>query len=125
MTVTVEGVGQEVAGEQREELEVFLLSAFVHLHLYECVCPRACVCVCTHSVDRECSVSKAPGFMEVIWLSYSDRRRTELNPTKLLLLTQLIRLLLSILLTHTHAQIIKCIKCTVYFKGKESIKIDR
>lgn len=75
MTVTVEGVGQKVAGEQREELEV--LNVFLLLLLcvsfctfaFVCVCVRECVCVCTHSVDRECSVSKAPGFMEVIWLS--------------------------------------------------------
>lgn len=38
-----------------------------------CVFWDICICmavyVSTHSVDRECSVSKAPGFMEVIWLS--------------------------------------------------------
>lgn len=56
-----------------------------------------CACVRTHRVDRECNVSKAPGFIEVIWLSYRDKSRTELRPTKLLLLTQLMRLLLNML----------------------------
>lgn len=50
-----------------------------------------------YSVEREWRVSNAPGAMVVIWLSYKDRSRTELRPVKLSLLTQLMRLLRSIL----------------------------
>lgn len=66
MTVTVEGIGQEVAGEQRQELEMLTVFVCVCVFLYSMCLPDS---VCTHSVDRECSVSKAPGFIEVIWLS--------------------------------------------------------
>lgn len=51
----------------------------------------------TYSVESECSVSKEPGATVVIWLSYSDSRRTELSPVKLSFPTQLTLLLLSIL----------------------------
>lgn len=51
----------------------------------------------TYNVDSECSVSKEPGATVVIWLSYSESRRTELRPVKLSFPTQLTRLLLSIL----------------------------
>lgn len=51
----------------------------------------------TYNVERECSVSKEPGATVVIWLSYSESRRTELRPVKLSFPTQLTRLLLSIL----------------------------
>lgn len=50
-------------------------------------------------VDRECKVEKAPGAMLEILLSYSDSRRTELRPVKVLLSMQLIWLLRSILET--------------------------
>lgn len=42
-------------------------------------------------------MSKAPGEMVAIWLSYSERRRTLRRPVKLSLWMQLIRLFLSIL----------------------------
>ncbi len=45
MAVTVEGISQEVAGEQDKELQFFLLGVFVHL--YEDV--RACVCMGVHT----------------------------------------------------------------------------
>lgn len=48
-------------------------------------------------VDKECKVEKAPGAMLEILLSYSDRRRTELRPVKVLLSTHPIWLLRSIL----------------------------
>lgn len=48
-------------------------------------------------VDKECKVEKAPGAMLEILLSYSDSRRTELRPVKVLLSMQLIWLLRSIL----------------------------
>ena len=48
-------------------------------------------------VDRETSVVKAPGVMVAMRLSYRDSSLTELSPAKVSLLTQLIRLLLSIL----------------------------
>lgn len=48
-------------------------------------------------VDRETSVVKAPGVMVAMRLSYRDSSLTELRPAKVSLLTQLIRLLLSIL----------------------------
>jgi len=51
----------------------------------------------TYSVERDCSVSKAPGAMVLIWLSYSERRRTLRSPVKLSLWMQLMRLFLSIL----------------------------
>lgn len=69
VTVTVERIGQKVAGEQREGAKghrgCFLWPLYWDT--------GTCVCVSykyfTYSVDRECNVSKAPGFMEVIWLS--------------------------------------------------------
>lgn len=51
----------------------------------------------SHSVERVCRVSKAPGLIVVSWLSYRDSRRTLCNPVKLSLWTQLILLFLSIL----------------------------
>lgn len=51
----------------------------------------------TYMVDRETSVVKAPGVMVAMRLSYRDSSLTELSPAKVSLLTQLIRLLLSIL----------------------------
>lgn len=68
VTVTVEGIGQKVAGKQRVQLEMLTVFFCVCVFLYAFA---LCVpeCVCAHSVDRECSVSNAPGFMEVIWLS--------------------------------------------------------
>lgn len=64
MTVTVEGIGQKIAGEQRQRLEMLIVSVlFLRVSLYVSSCASA------HSVDKECSVSKAPGFIEVIWLS--------------------------------------------------------
>lgn len=51
----------------------------------------------THMVDKECKVEKAPGAMLEILLSYSESRRTELRPVKVLLSMQLIWLLRSIL----------------------------
>lgn len=51
----------------------------------------------TYKVESECRVSKEPGATVVIWLSYSESRRTELRPVKLSFPTQLTRLLLSIL----------------------------
>lgn len=51
----------------------------------------------TYSVERACRVSKAPGEMVAIWLSYSERRRTLRRPVKLSLWMQLMRLFLSIL----------------------------
>ena len=51
----------------------------------------------TYSVERDCSVSKAPGAMVLIWLSYSESRRTLRSPVKLSLWMQLMRLFLSIL----------------------------
>lgn len=59
VAVTVEGVGQEVAAEKKTAL-ARRTSACQSL-----VRPPACA----HSVDRECSVSNAPGLTEVIWLS--------------------------------------------------------
>lgn len=58
-------------------------------------------------VDKECKVEKAPGAMLEILLSYSDSRRTELRPVKVLLSMQLIWLLRSILetLNTTHLNI--------------------
>lgn len=51
----------------------------------------------TYSVERDCSVSKAPGAMVLIWLSYRESRRTLRSPVKLSLWMQLMRLFLSIL----------------------------
>lgn len=51
----------------------------------------------TYSVERDCSVSKAPGVMVLIWLSYRESRRTLRSPVKLSLWMQLMRLFLSIL----------------------------
>lgn len=51
----------------------------------------------TYSVERACSVSKAPGAMVLIWLSYRESRRTLRSPVKLSLWMQLMRLFLSIL----------------------------
>lgn len=48
-------------------------------------------------VERECRVEKAPGTIVEIRLSYRDSRRTELRPVKVVLSTQVIWLLLSIL----------------------------
>lgn len=48
-------------------------------------------------VERDTSVLKAPGAMVLSRLSYRDSRRTELRPEKVSLVTQLSRLLLSIL----------------------------
>lgn len=52
-----------------------------------------------YSVDSDCSVSKAPGVMVLIWLSYKESRRTLRSPVKLSLWMQLMRLFLSILQT--------------------------
>lgn len=52
-------------------------------------------------VERECRVEKAPGTIVEIRLSYRDSRRTELRPVKVVLSTQVIWLLLSILQEHT------------------------
>lgn len=51
----------------------------------------------TYSVERDCSVSNAPGAMVLIWLSYRESRRTLRSPVKLSLWMQLMRLFLSIL----------------------------
>lgn len=51
----------------------------------------------TYMVERDTSVLKAPGAMVLSRLSYRDSRRTELRPEKVSLVTQLSRLLLSIL----------------------------
>lgn len=51
----------------------------------------------THRVESDCSVSKAPGAIVLIWLSYNERSRTLRRPVKLSLWMQLIRLFLSIL----------------------------
>lgn len=51
----------------------------------------------TYSVERDCSVSKAPGAMVLIWLSYRESSRTLRSPVKLSLWMQLMRLFLSIL----------------------------
>lgn len=51
----------------------------------------------TYSVERDCSVSKAPGAIVLIWLSYRESRRTLRSPVKLSLWMQLMRLFLSIL----------------------------
>lgn len=48
-------------------------------------------------MERDCSVSKAPGAMVLIWLSYRESRRTLRSPVKLSLWMQLMRLFLSIL----------------------------
>lgn len=53
--------------------------------------------VMTHSVERDCNVSKAPGAIVLIWLSYNERRRTLRSPVKLSLWMQLMRLFLNIL----------------------------
>lgn len=37
----------------------------------------------TYSVERDCSVSKAPGAIVLIWLSYRESRRTLRSPVKL------------------------------------------
>lgn len=50
-----------------------------------------------YMVDRECRVENDPGAMLEILLSYSDSRRTELRPVKVLLSIQLIWLLRSML----------------------------
>lgn len=52
-----------------------------------------------YMVDRECRVENDPGAMLEILLSYSDSRRTELRPVKVLLSIQLIWLLRSMLET--------------------------
>lgn len=51
----------------------------------------------TYRVDKEWRVSKAPGAIVVIWLSYKESKRTELSPMKLSFPTQVMRLLLNIL----------------------------